>query len=588
VADPDTQFGNKGTSKSILLVPLLRSIRRLEDASAAAPCRSHYPCCVLDGGRVRDKIGAKIAREERKMSRLVALAALALVALSPAASSAETPRRGGTLIYPITLGEPANYDCHQAASTSVLHRVAPHYSLLIKIDPQNYPHVMPDLAESWTISPDGLTYTFKIRDGVKFHDGSTLTAADIKATIDRIYKPPAGINSVRQPLYQDISSVEAPDPHTVTVHLSRRNAAMLVSLASPWNCVYSAAKLAQDPKYPERNVMGTGPFKFVEHIAGSEWRGTRFDDYFVKGKPYLDGFRAINIAPSGLASGMMAGQFQVHFTGVTRPERDRIAAARGDKIKWIETDATNVLVLVFNTTKPPFNDERVRRALNLAIDRDTGHKVIQKLNVFNRVGAYVRNGSEFAASPQEMQKFEGFGGNMDARRAEARRLLAEAGVPHLTATYLNRPNYSDLGVFLIDQWRQIGVTVTQELPENQRFFASQSGNQFDMTINSAPNFVDDPSVQMALYQSYSRTKENLSRSEDPKVDELFDKQAAAQDPAERKRYVTELQAYLLHKAYTIPQFWAERMIPVASEVHGYKATPSLYVGQDLADIWLSQ
>jgi peptide/nickel transport system substrate-binding protein len=519
--------------------------------------------------------------------RLPTLLALA-VAFTSFARAEDSPRRGGTLVYPITLGEPVNYDCHGAASTSVLHRIAPHYSLLIKIDTSNYPNVIPDLAESWSISPDGLTYRFTIRDGVKFHDGSTLSSADIKASLDRIFKPPVGVASVRQPLYQDITSVEAPDARTVIVKLSRPSAAMLVALASPWNCIYSAAKLAQDPKYPERNVMGTGPFKFVEHVAGAEWRGERFDGYFVKGKPYLDGFKAINIAPAGLGNGFVAGQFQIHFTGVTRPERERISAARGDKIRWLETDATNVLVLVFNTTKPPFNDERVRRALNIAIDRPAGHKVLERLNVFNIAGGYVRNGSAFAASPQELSTYDGFGGDIVARRAQAKQLLAEAGVANLTASFLNRPNYSAMGVFLIDQWRQIGVTVTQDLPENQRFFATQSGAQFDLTINSAPNFVDDPTVQMALYQSYSRTRENLSRSEDPALDALFDKQAGAQDVAERKQAVRALEAYMLRKAYTVPLFWAERQIPVASEVHGYQPTPSLYVGQDLADVWLSR
>src|SRR6478672_9276328 len=108
-------------------------------------------------------------------------AALGIAAIVIAgAGHAQTPKRGGTLNFAVS-AEPPNYDCHANSSFAFIHPVRPHYSTLLKFDPENYPKIIGDLAESWTVAKDGLTYTFKIRQNVKFHDGSTLTSADIKA-----------------------------------------------------------------------------------------------------------------------------------------------------------------------------------------------------------------------------------------------------------------------------------------------------------------------------------------------------------------------------------------------------------------------
>src|SRR5262249_7359022 len=148
-----------------------------------------------------------------------------------------------------------------------------------------------DLANSWTISDDGLIYTFKLHDGVKFHDGSSLTSTDVKATFERIAKPPQGVVSLRKSTMQDIASIDTPDPTTVVFTLKNVNASMLDNLASPFNCVFSAAKLKEDPKFPEQNILGSGAFQFGEYVRGSHLTAKRFDGYFRKGLPYLDGYK---------------------------------------------------------------------------------------------------------------------------------------------------------------------------------------------------------------------------------------------------------------------------------------------------------
>ncbi len=120
----------------------------------------------------------------------------------------------------------------------MVHPVAPQYSTLLKIvGPHDKSRIEGDLAESWEKSSDGLTYTFKLRKGVKFHDGTDFTSADIKATYDRIRNPPAGVVSVRKALHSAIKDIETPDPHTVVFKMAQVDASIDLQFASPFNCV---------------------------------------------------------------------------------------------------------------------------------------------------------------------------------------------------------------------------------------------------------------------------------------------------------------------------------------------------------------
>ena len=199
-------------------------------------------------------------------SGLLAGAIAIAVAFSAPAIAAETaPKHGGTLEFAVTV-EPENYDCHGNTSFAFLHPVAPHYSTLLKFDTLNYPQIIGDLAKSWTVSNDRLTYTFKLWPNVLFHDGSKFTAADVKASYERIAHPPPGVLSSRQVDFAAIEKIEIPEPYTVVFRLQWPEAAMLANFASPWNCIYSSRRLAEDPNFPKSNVLGTGPFRFVEHV----------------------------------------------------------------------------------------------------------------------------------------------------------------------------------------------------------------------------------------------------------------------------------------------------------------------------------
>jgi peptide/nickel transport system substrate-binding protein len=219
---------------------------------------------------------------------LAVLGAAALPSISSAAQALDTPRRGGVLLAVIG-ADPPSLDPHQESTFANIELVAPLYSTLLQLDPYHYPKIIGDVATDWKIAADGLTYTFKLRPGIHFHDGSALTSADVKASYDKIIFPPAGVRSVRKNAYTAVERVEAPDPATVIFKLKFPSASLLDNLASPWNVIFPKKYLDKDPNYFKTNVMGSGPFKFKNYTRGSTFEGERNPDYFVKDRPYLDG-----------------------------------------------------------------------------------------------------------------------------------------------------------------------------------------------------------------------------------------------------------------------------------------------------------
>ncbi len=518
------------------------------------------------------------------------IAAAALAAAS--AIAAETPQRGGLLKFAVS-AEPPNYDCHAQTSFAFIHPVRPHYNTLLEFDTAKYPAIKGDLAESWTVSKDGLTYTFKLRKGVKFHDGSTLTSEDVKATYERLRNPQPGVRSVRQASYEDIDTISTPDPLTAVFKLKKRNAAMLANFASPWDCVYSAAKLKQDPRFPERNIMGTGPFTFAGHVAGSHWTGRRFEAYFEKGKPYLNGYVAIFISGAPMVNALAAGEVLVEFRGHSPADRDRLMKALGAKAAVQETPWVCSLVVTFNTKKKPFDDVRVRQALNLAIDRWGGAQALSKVALVRHVGGILRPGYELAASEKELLTYPGFSRDINAARAEARKLLAAAGVPNLSFTFTNRNvamPYTPVGVFLIDQWRQIGVNAKHEQLETRLYLAAQQRDNptYDAALDFNCDFMDEPNLQLQKYLSHDRSPINYAQQTDRALDDLFDQQSGELDRKKRYALLRQFEKRALEQAYTIPTIWWHRIIVLHKPIKGWHITPSHYVGQDLADVWLDQ
>jgi peptide/nickel transport system substrate-binding protein len=530
-----------------------------------------------------------------RLSLAVLLSSLLLAAPPVPVFSAQTeaPRAGGELVFAVG-GTPPSFDGHRETTFAMLHPVAPHYSTLLRFDPQNYPKIVGDVAESWTVSKDGLSYTFKLRKGVQFHDGSPLTARDIKATYEKIIFPPQGVVSARQASYAVVDKIDTPDVYTVTFRLKHTSASFLANLASPWNFIYKADILAKEPRWYEKNIMGTGPFTYVEYVAGSHWIGKKNPNYFIKGRPYLDGFRAIFIRDTApRVASVRSGQALIEFRGFNPAARDDIVRGAGDKVVVQESPWLCSIQIAINNEKKPFDDARVRRALSLAIDRWGASQALSKISVMKHVGGLLRPGSEFAIPEAELTKLVGYGKNIDAARKEARRLLKEAGVQEgLSFTLKNRnvkEPYEVAGVYVIDQWRQIGLNVNHVQQEEGPYFNDFRQGNYDTGIDFQCDFMDDPDLQLFRFISSQKSPINYARYQDNALDELYDKQSRAKTMKERLSLLRQFEKRVLdEKAYQLNLLWWQRIVPHSARVKGWKITPSHYVNQDLRDVWVAQ
>ena len=500
---------------------------------------------------------------------------------------------GGELVFAVG-GAPPSYDGHRETTFAMLHPIAPHYSTLLRFDPQNYPKIVGDVAESWSISKDALTYTFKIRRGIQFHDGSPLTSKDVKATYDKIIFPPEGVVSARQASYDLVKRVEAPDPYTIVFQLKHLSASFLANLASPWNFIYKADILAKDPRWYEKNILGTGPFTYVEYIAGSHWVGKKNPNYFLKGRPYLDGFKAIVIRDTApRVAAVRSGQALIEFRGFNPAARDDITKSAGNKVAVQETPwACNILVSL-NNEKKPFTDPRVRRALSLAIDRWGASTALSQISVMKFVGGLLRPGSEFATPEAELSKLAGFGRNIDAARKEARRLLKEAGVAEGFSFTLKNRNvkepYEVAGVYVIDQWRQIGLNVNHVQQEEGPYFTDFRQGNYDAGIDFQCDFMDEPDLQLFRFLSNDKSPINYARYKDSALDDLYEKQSRATDLKDRLKILRQFEKRVLDEmTYQFTLLWWQRIVPHSTRVKGWKITPSHYVNQDLRDVWLGE
>jgi peptide/nickel transport system substrate-binding protein len=523
--------------------------------------------------------------------RLVGAAAtIAAFAVNAASAADPQPKRGGVLDFAVD-AEPANYDCHANVSFAFLHPVAPHYSTLLKFDGANYPQVKGDLADSWTVSADKLTYTFKLKPNVLFHDGSKLTSADVKASYERIAHPPQGVVSARQVNYSAITTIDTPDPQTVVFHLRWPEAAMTANFASPWNCIYSAAKLKEDPLFPKTHVMGSGPFTFVEHVPKDHWTGKRFDKYFLPGRPYLDGYVAHFVAGAKVIEGLEKGTILAEFRSITPVERDQLTEAMGDKAYLGETPWLIDLMVVFNTKQPPFDDTRVRRALSLAIDRWQAAESLSNTTFLKFVGGVMRPGFSMATPAADLTTIPGFWRDAEASRAEAKRLLAAAGQSDLKFTLVNRDivmPYGPAADYIIESWKQIGVTVTQQKFATKEWESALQKHEFQVAIDFGGDYFDDPTLQLAKYVSSDLSPSNFSGSTDRLLDGLYVGQAVTADTRKRVLMVRDFERRALTEAYTVPFLWWNRIAAASTAMKGWNLTPSHYLEQDLTEVWLDK
>jgi len=339
------------------------------------------------------------------------------------------PKRGGVLRYAIT-SRPPHFDVHQSGTINSLGSQGCMFDNLIRRDPRDSGKtIIPDLAHSWDISKDGQTYTFFLRKGVEFHDGAEMTSADIKATFDRIVKPPQGVLIPRSILFATVHEITTPDKYTVQFKLSepRPPNFIMSAFASGWNVIISK-KTLEEHNYNLRKVEvypGTGPFKSKRRVENEVWVMEKNPNYWNKGMPYLDGIEFYHALPFSTELGSAVLSNRVDYARIVDPVTTRKAKAT----LGMSTATFNQSVIQgtwVNTKHQPLDDPRVRRAFHLAFDRPVLIDVVKDVTPM-RVGGFIYPFSDFATPPAELAKRVGYQEDNAAAVKEARALMAAAG-----------------------------------------------------------------------------------------------------------------------------------------------------------------
>src|SRR5437868_1122319 len=360
------------------------------------------------------------------MHRSLAAGVAILLLVGLPAAPAETPKRGGTLTYMIPADAPPSFDGHREATFATVHAVAPFYSVVIRVNPDNPASTTDFVCDVCTEIPEpsdrGRIYTFPIRDDVRFEDGSVLTAYDVAASWKKIVDPPEGVISARRGYYSMIETVEAPDAKTVVFRLKYATSAFIPALADPYAFIYKKEIVGRDPRWFEKNIMGSGPFRFKEYQLGQLISGVRNPDYYHQGLPYLDGFIGIFADKQAVrVSAIRSDRAAIEFRGFPPATRDELVAALGDQVTVQESDWNCGNLVTPNHKRKPFDDVRVRRALTLAIDRWHGAPALSRISIMKTVGGVGFPGSPLAATNSELEQLAGFWPDIELQFRKLRR-----------------------------------------------------------------------------------------------------------------------------------------------------------------------
>src|SRR5436309_1391595 len=410
------------------------------------------------------------------------------------------PKRGGVLRVGMPLRAP-HFDLHQSGTIFNLGSMACMFDCLIRHDPRDGGKtIIPDLAHSWEIAKDAKTYTFHLRQGVQFHDGAELTSEDVKATFDRITKPPSGISIPRSILFKAVSEIAAPDKYTVQFKLSEPRPVnfIMAAIASGWNVIVRK-KTLEENNYNLRKIEvypATGPFRSVKRVENESWVMERNPNYWNKGLPYLDGIEFYHVLPFSPEMGSAILSGRVDYVRIADPVTARKAKATPG-ITATDYYQSVIQATWVNNRKKPLDDPRVRRAMHLVLDKPVLVDVVKDVAPM-MVGGFIYPFSEFATPKEELAKRVGYQADQTAAVKEARALMAAAG----HANGIKGLDYMVREIASFKLWSQAIQAMLKESLDiecNLRtvvdsvWFADAASGNYDLAIGGLVSALLDPS-----------------------------------------------------------------------------------------------
>lgn len=428
--------------------------------------------------------------------------------------------------------------------------------------------ITPDLAEEWSTSEDSLTWTFKLRKGVKFHDGTDFNAEAVKVSFERVLNPDVG--SPRRSVVSSITKVEAVDEYTVAVTTEKPNGALLQQLSHPVAAIISPAALETYGDDIATNPVGTGAFKFVEWKIGEEVVLERNEEYFG-GAPMVRkvSFRVVP-EDSTRALLLQSGQADVSMRlPVTEVNRLKGKA----DIEITEGDTVMTMYVALNNSKGVLQNAKVRQALNYAVDKDV---------IVNDILEGFATVADAPISPTTW----GYSSTMryEHNVEKAKQLLAEAGYPNGIDLTLWTPT----GRYLMDvqvaenlqaQWGEAGIRVEIRQWEFQSLMSEVKKGEFDMVLLGwSPSTGDaDQGMYPVFHSSQFPPNSNRAFFNNPEVDKLLEDAKVEVDSANRAGLYQQAQRIIMDEAAWTFLYYPRQALAYRSNISGVEMLPTEHI-----------
>jgi peptide/nickel transport system substrate-binding protein len=529
---------------------------------------------------------------DMRLRLMVAGLLAALACATPALA-----QKSGGILKMYHRDNPPSASIHEEATNSTVIPFMGVFNNLVLYDqgkPQNsLDTIVPDLAKSWSWSADGKDLTFKLQEGVKWHDGKPFTSKDVVCTMnlltgkgeDKLRRNP------RKAWYENVADVTINGDLEVTLHLGRPQPSMLSLLASGYSPVYPchipSAQMRTKP-------IGTGPFKFVELKQNEGIKVTKNTDYWKKGRPYLDGIEFTIVPNRGTAMlSFVSGRFDITYPWEVTMPLLKDVKSQLPNAACQTTSMNNSTNLLLNRDAPPFDNPDLRQALNLAMDRKAFIDILNQGNA--ELGGVMQPPSDGVwGLPTEMfADLPGYGPDVAKNREQARELMKKAGYgpdKHLALKISTRgiSLYKDPAVILAGQLKEIWIDGDVEIIETAQWYPKIARKNYALGLNTTGNGVDDPDQN--YFENFScKSERNYSGYCNADIEKMIEQQSVETDIAKRKKIVWEIDRKLLQDNARPIIMWNRAATCMQPYVKGYVANVnSVYNGFRFEDVWLDK
>jgi peptide/nickel transport system substrate-binding protein len=529
----------------------------------------------------------------RHLLPIIAVGALLSAFAGPDPASAE--KRGGVL-KSYSIDSPASMSIHEEVTIYALRPAMGVFNNLVLYDQHvkqnSMQSIVPELAKSWAWDEDGTRLTFKLHEGVKWHDGKPFTARDVKCTWELLQgkaNEKLRINP-RKAWYRNLEEVTTNGDHEVTFVLKRPQPALLALLASGFSPVYPCHVSPRDMR---QHPIGTGPFKFVEFKPNESIKLTRNPDYWKPGRPYLDGLEYTiirNVSTAILA--FASGKLDITFGGLSVPLTRDVESQAPQAL--CERNPTNVSRnLVINPDVVPFDKAELRRAMALGLDRQAFLDIITE-GKGNVGGVMLPPPEGVWGLPLEMlHSLPGYGPDVTKNRKDAQEIMQKLGYgpdKHLAVKVSTRdlPFFRDTAVILIDQLKQIYIDGELETIDTTQWFPRLNRKDFTVALNFTGNGIDEPDQN--FYENYVCGAEgNYNKYCNPELDKMVDRQSMESNQEKRKALVWDIERKLAEDGARPIIFYAPAGNCRQPYVKGLTImSNSIYNGWRMEDVWLDK